>query len=128
MKFRSSYETEYTPETGFANGYKLVNGVFLHGKVEAHFGNHDGTVIAPEDIEPFKVLMNGGKGINGLKVEVEGYPGETLLYAWPSTMGVPLIVNPGFEMLRFCGMIVDKDDARGVKYAKKCFADKRQIF
>ncbi len=27
MKFRSSYETEYTPETGFANGYKLVNGV-----------------------------------------------------------------------------------------------------
>jgi hypothetical protein len=85
-------------------------------------------VIAPEDIEPFKVLMNGGKGINGLKVEVEGYPGDTLLYAWPSTMGVPLIVNPGFEMLRFCGMIGDKDDARGVKYAKKCFAGKRQIF
>lgn len=25
-------------------------------------------------------------------------------------------------------MIVDKDDARGVKYAKKCFASKQQIF
>lgn len=61
-------------------------------------------------------------------LRVETGPGEPLLYVWPATIGVPLVANPGFEMLRFCGMIVDKDDARGVKYAKKCFGDKRQIF
>ena len=118
MKFRT-HNTDPSPD------FYLVCGVYFHGKVEEAIG-YDCVEISKDDSAPFKLLVNDGKGIEGMKVEVEGYDGETVLYAWKSNMGVPLIANPPFESLWFRGLIVDINDAESVKHAKKCFKDKIQ--
>ena len=118
MKFRSCTATE--PESG----YVTVSGVYLHGKLERMMG-YDCVEIAEADTEPFKMLVK--KGIDGLKVELDGYPGEVLLYAWDRHMGVPLVANPPFSSLFFGGYLVASDDTEAVDYAKKQFDEKPYI-
>ena len=112
MKFRSVVSTE--PESG----YVTVNGVYLHGKLERMMG-YDCVEIAEDDTEPFKMLVE--KGINGLKVELEGYSGEVLLFAWDRHMGVPMVADPPFTSLFFGGYLVASDDPDAVVYAKNRF-------
>ena len=119
MKFRS---TNSDPN----DEYLVVCGVYLHGKISDEFGT-DTVHIAKDDAEPFRLMVNESKGIEGMKVEVEGYSGEAVLYAWKSNMGVPLVVNPSFEMLQFRGLIVDPSDKKKLADAKKKFKEKRQF-
>lgn len=119
MKFRS---TNSDPN----DEYLVVCGVYLHGKISEEFGI-DTVHIAKDDAEPFRLLVNESKGIEGMKVEVEGYSGDAVLYAWKSNMGVPLVANPSFEMLTFRGLIVDPSDKKMLADAKKKFKEKRQF-
>lgn len=119
MKFRS---TNRDPN----DEYLVVCGVYLHGKISEEFGT-DTVHIAKDDAEPFRLMVNESKGIEGMKVEVEGYSGDAVLYAWKSNMGVPLIANPSFEMLQFRGLIVDPSDKKMLADAKKKFKEKRQF-
>lgn len=119
MKFRS---TNSDPN----DEYLVVCGVYLHGKISEEFGT-DTVHIAKDDAEPFRLMVNESKGIEGMKVEVEGYSGDAVLYAWKSNMGVPLIANPSFEMLQFRGLIVDPSDKKMLADAKKKFKEKRQF-
>lgn len=119
MKFRSS-NSDPNDE------YFVVCGVYLHGKISEEFGT-DTVHIAKDDAEPFRLMVNESKGIEGMKVEVEGYSGDAVLYAWKSNMGVPLIANPSFEMLQFRGLIVDPSDKKMLADAKKKFKEKRQF-
>lgn len=119
MKFRSDYSE--------SKDYLVVCGVYFHGKIEDSLGT-DVALIAKADAEPFRLLVNESKGIEGMKVEVEGYSGDAVLYAWKSNMGVPLIVNPSFEMLMFRGLIVDPSDTEMLADAKEKFNEKRQVF
>ena len=119
MKFRS---TNSDPN----DEYLVVCGVYLHGKISDEFGT-DTVHIAKEDAEPFRLMVNESKGIEGMKVEVEGYSGDAVLYAWKSNMGVPLVANPSFEMLTFRGLIVDPSDKDMLADAKKKFKEKRQF-
>ena len=119
MKFRS---TNSDPN----DEYLVVCGVYLHGKISDEFGT-DTVHISKDDAEPFRLMVNESKGIEGMKVEVEGYSGEAVLYAWKSNMGVPLVVNPSFEMLQFRGLIVDPSDKKMLADAKKKFKEKRQF-
>ena len=106
--------------------YIPVNGVYLNGKVEEELG-YDCVAIFHTDADPFELLVNKSNGIDGLKVEVDGYPGETVLFAWKSNIGVPLVANPGFEMMWFRGLIVDPADTKSLEYAKRCFETKSQV-
>ena len=119
MLFRSALcdTTQYFPP---------VNGVYFHGKIEEALG-YDCVEIYRPDAEAFKLLVNDTKGVEGLKVEVYNYPGDAVLYAWQDSRGVPLVANPGFEMLWFRGLIVDPSDTEAVEYAKKQFAEKAQV-
>lgn len=119
MKFRS---TNSDPN----DEYLVVCGVYLHGKISDEFGT-DTVHISKDDAEPFRLMVNESKGIEGMKVEVEGYSGDAVLYAWKSNMGVPLIANPSFEMLQFRGLIVDPSDKKMLADAKKKFKEKRQF-
>ena len=119
MKFRS---TNSDPN----DEYLVVCGVYLHGKISDEFGT-DTVHIAKDDAEPFRLMVNESKGIEGMKVEVEGYSGDAVLYAWKSNVGVPLVANPSFEMLQFRGLIVDPSDKKMLADAKKKFKEKRQF-
>lgn len=119
MKFRS---TNSDPN----DEYLVVCGVYLHGKISDEFGT-DTVHIAKDDAEPFRLMVNESKGIEGMKVDVEGYSGDAVLYAWKSNMGVPLVANPSFEMLQFRGLIVDPSDTKMLADAKKKFKEKRQF-
>lgn len=110
-----------------SSDYIRVGGVYFHGKIEDSLGT-DIAFIAKTDAEPFRLLVNESDGIEGMKVEVEGYPGEAVLYAWKSYMGTPLVANPPFEMLMFRGLIVDPSDKDMLADAKEKFKDKRQCF
>lgn len=118
MKFRSDKSEP-------SKDYLVVCGVYLHGKISEALGN-DIVQISKDDAEPFRLMVNESKGIDGMKVEVEGYPGDAVLYAWKSNMGVPLVANPSFEMLQFRGLIVDPSDEKMLADAKKKFKEKRQ--
>lgn len=118
MRFRSS---NLPDDPGFVR----VNGVYFHGKV-AESIKYDCAEIAKQDAEPFRLLVNESAGIEGMKVEVEGYPGKTVLYAWKSFMGVPMVANPSVEMFMFRGLIVDADDSEALEYAKECFKERKQ--
>ena len=118
MKFRS---TNSDPN----DEYLVVCGVYLHGKISDEFGT-DTVHIAKDDAEPF-LMVNESKGIDGMKVEVEGYSGEAVLYAWKSLMGLPMVANPSFEMLQFRGLIVDPSDKNMLADAKKKFKEKIQF-
>jgi len=119
MKFRSS-------DNEPSDDYLVVCGVYLHGKIAAEFGT-DTVDIAKDDAEPFRLLVNESNGINGMKVEVEGYSGDAVLYAWKALMGLPMVANPSFEMLQFRGLIVDPSDKKMLADAKKKFKEKRQF-
>ena len=119
MKFRSSNSDPN-------DDYFVVCGVYLHGKISEEFGT-DTVHIAKDDAEPFRLMVNESKGIDGMKVEVEGYSGEAVLYAWKSLMGLPMVANPSFEMLQFRGLIVDPSDKKMLADAKKKFKEKRQF-
>ena len=119
MKFRSN-DNEPNP------GFLLVGGVYFHGKISRSFGN-DIVEIAKDDSEPFRLLVNESDGIEGMKVEVEGYPGKAVLYAWKCTMGVPMVANPSFENLTFRGLIVDPSDTESLDDAKQKFNERRQF-
>lgn len=119
MKFRSSNSEP-------SDDYLVVCGVYLHGKISEALGN-DIVQISKDDAEPFRLMVNESKGIDGMKVEVEGYPGDAVLYAWKSNRGVPLVANPSFEMLQFRGLIVDPSDEKMLADAKKKFKEKRQV-
>ena len=106
--------------------YLNVCGVYFHGKISEAFGN-DLVQISKDDAEPFRLLVNESKGINGMKVEVEGYSGDAVLYAWKALMGLPMVANPSFEMLQFRGLIVDPSDKKMLADAKKKFKEKRQF-
>ena len=118
MKFRSD-------DSEPSKDYLVVCGVYLHGKISDEFGT-DTVHIAKDDAEPFRLMVNESKGIDGMKVEVEGYSGDAVLYAWKSNMGVPLVANPSFEMLMFRGLIVDPNEKDMLEDAKKKFKEKRQ--
>lgn len=119
MKFRSN-SNEPNPD------FLLVCGVYFHGKISETFGD-DVAEIAKDDSEPFRLLVNESDGIEGMKVEVEGYPGEAVLYAWKCTMGVPMVANPSFESLMFRGLIVDPSDTDYLDDAKKKINERRQM-
>lgn len=117
---------KFSPIKDDSIGFKHVNGVYFAGSLQQKLCT-DLVDISEVDIDLFKVLINGGNGINGLSVEVEGFDGDAVLYAWKSNRGVVMICNPGFEALWFRGFIVDKSDKDAVEYASKCFEEKRQI-
>ena len=119
MKFRSS-------DNEPSDDYLVVCGVYLHGKISAEFGT-DTVDIAKDDAEPFRLLVNESNGIKGMKVEVEGYSGDSVIYAWKALMGLPMVANPSFEMLQFRGLIVDPSDKKMLADAKKKFKEKRQF-
>ena len=119
MKFRSSNSEE-------SDDYFVVCGVYLNGKISDEFGT-DTVHIAKADAEPFRLMVDESKGIDGMKVEVEGYSGEAVLYAWKALMGLPMVANPSFEMLMFRGLIVDPSDKEMLADAKKKFKEKRQF-
>lgn len=119
MKFRSSNSEP-------SDDYLVVCGVYLHGKISDALGN-DIVQISKDDAEPFRLMVNESKGIDGMKVEVEGYPGDAVLYAWKSNMAVPLVANPSFEMLMFRGLIVDPSEKEFLDDAKKKFNENRQF-
>ncbi|MBR6891991.1 MAG: hypothetical protein IKN15_01860 [Bacteroidaceae bacterium] len=119
MKFRSDYSEE-------SKDYLVVWGVYFHGKIEKALGT-DIALIAKADAEPFRLLVNESDGIDRMKVEVEGYPGKAVLYAWKASMGLPMVANPSFEMLQFRGLIVDPSDKKMLADAKKKFKEKRQF-
>lgn len=119
MKFRSDYNEQ-------SNDYLVVCGVYFHGKIEDSLGT-DVALIAKADSEPFRLLVNESNDINGMKVEVEGYSGDAVLYAWKALMGLPMVANPSFEMLHFKGLIVDPSDKKMLADAKKKFKEKRQF-
>lgn len=119
MKFRSENSE---PSKDYLN----VCGVYLHGKISDALGN-DIVQISKDDAEPFRLMVNESKGIDGMKVEVEGYSGDAVLYAWKSNMAVPLVANPSFEMLMFRGLIVDPSDKKMLADAKKKFKEKKQF-
>ena len=119
MKFRSD---KSEPSKDYLN----VCGVYLHGNISNALGN-DIVQIAKDDAEPFRLMVNESKGVDGMKVEVEEYFGEAVLYAWKSNMGVPLVANPSFEQLMFRGLIVDPSDKKMLADAKKKFKEKRQF-
>lgn len=118
MKFRSD---KGEPSKDYLN----VCGVYLHGKISEALGN-DNVQISKEDAVPFRLMVNESKGIDGMKVEVEGYSGEAVLYAWKSNMAVPLVANPSFEQLMFRGIIVDQSEKELLDDAKQKFKEKRQ--
>ena len=105
--------------------YLLVTGVYFHGKLEDAIG-YDCVEISKADADPFRLLVNESTGIDGMRVDVDGY-GKALLYAWKSNMGIPLVCNPPFESLWFHGLIVDPGDTKSIEYAKKCFAQKKEL-
>lgn len=119
MKFRSDNSE---PSKDYLN----VCGVYFHGKISEELGN-DIVQISKDDAEPFRLMVNESKGIEGMKVEVEGYSGEAVLYAWKSNMGLPMVANPSFEMLQFRGLIVDPSDKKMLADANKKFKEKRQF-
>lgn len=119
MKFRSGNSE---PSKDYLN----VCGVYFHGKIADAFGN-DIVQISKDDAEPFRLLVNESDGIDGMKVEVEGYPGEAVLYAWKANMGLPMVANPSFEMLLFRGLIVDPSEKELLDDAKEKFKEKRQV-
>lgn len=119
MKFRSDNSE---PSKDYLN----VCGVYFHGKISEALGN-DLVQISKDDAVPFRLLVNESKGINGMKVEVEGYSGDAVLYAWKALMGLPMVANPSFEMLQFRGLIVDPSDEKMLADAKKKFKEKRQF-
>ena len=106
--------------------YLNVCGVYFHGKISEAFGN-DLVQISKDDVEPFRLMVNESEGIKGMKVEVEGYSGDAVLYAWKALMGLPMVANPSFEMLQFRGLIVDPSDKKMLADAKKKFKEKRQF-
>lgn len=107
--------------------YLVVCGVYFHGKIEDSLGT-DIALIAKADAEPFRLLVNESNGIEGMKVDVEGYSGEAVLYAWKALMGLPMVANPSFEMLQFRGLVVDQSDTEMLADAKEKFNEKRQFF
>ena len=119
MKFRSGNSE---PSKDYIN----VCGVYLHGNISNALGN-DIVQILKDDAEPFRLMVNESKGIDGMKVEVEGYSGDAVLYAWKSNMAVPLVANPSFEMLMFRGLIVDPSEKEFLDDAKKKFNENRQF-
>lgn len=119
MKFRSENSE---PSKDYLN----VCGVYFHGKISDALGN-DIVQILKDDAEPFRLMVNESKGIDGMKVEVEGYSGDAVLYAWKSNMAVPLVANPSFEMLMFRGLIVDPSEKEFLDDAKKKFNENRQF-
>lgn len=119
MKFRSDYNEQ-------SKDYLVVCGVYFHGKIEDSLGT-DIALIAKADSEPFRLLVNESNGIKGMKVEVEGYSGDAVLYAWKALMGLPMVANPSFEMLQFRGLIVDPSDKKMLADATKKFKEKRQF-
>lgn len=119
MKFRSDNSEP-------SKDYLVVCGVYLHGEIAKTLGT-DTVNIAKDDAEPFRLMVNESKGIEGMKVEVEDYSGDAVLYAWKSKMGVPLVANPSFEQLMFRGLIVDPNDKVMLEDAKKKFKEKRQM-
>lgn len=119
MKFRSDNSE---PSKDYLN----VCGVYLHGKISDALGN-DIVQISKDDAEPFRLMVNESNGIDGMKVEVEGYSGEAVLYAWKALMGLPMVANPSFEMLQFRGLIVDPSDKKMLADAKQKFKEKRQF-
>lgn len=119
MKFRSGNSE---PRKDYLN----VCGVYFHGKISDAFGN-DIVHISKDDAEPFRLMVNESTGIDGMKVEVEGYSGDAVLYAWKSNMGVPLVANPSFEQLMFMGIIVDPSDKKMLADAKMKFKEKSQF-
>ena len=119
MKFRSENSE---PSKDYLN----VCGVYFHGKISDALGN-DIVQILKDDAEPFRLMVNESKGIDGMKVEVEGYSGDAVLYAWKSNMDVSLVANPSFEMLMFRGLIVDPSEKEFLDDAKKKFNENRQF-
>lgn len=106
--------------------YLVVCGVYFHGKIEDSLRT-DIALIAKADAEPFRLLVNESNGIEGMKVDVEGYSGYAVLYAWKADMGLPMVANPSFEMLQFRGLVVDPSDKKMLADAKKKFKEKRQF-
>lgn len=119
MKFRSGNSE---PSKDYLN----VCGVYLHGNISNALGN-DIVQILKDDSVPFRLMVNESKGIDGMKVDVEGYSGEAVLYAWKANMGVPLVANPSFEQLMFRGLIVDPSEKELLDDAKTKFKEKRQF-
>lgn len=119
MRFRASGEST-------DDDYELASGIYLHGQLEEKFG-YDIAEIRSSDIDTFKLLVERESGIDGLKVELDGYDGTALLYAWPSLLGKPMIANPPFSAMMYRGLIVDDKDSESVKYAKQCLAERRGI-
>ena len=119
MKFRSGNSE---PSKDYLN----VCGVYLHGKISEALGN-DIVQISKDDAVPFRLMVNESNGIDGMKVDVEGYSGEAVLYAWKSNMGTPLVANPSFEQLMFRGLIVDQSEKELLDDAKTKFKEKRRF-
>ena len=106
-------------------GFLPVNGVYFHGLASTVLA-YDCVEISREYAGTFRTRANSPEGIEGMPVEVEGYPGNTVLYAWRYEQA-DSPWDGRFESTWFRGMIVDASAADDVEYARRCFAERCQM-
>ena len=97
-----------------ADKWHGIGGLYLHGKVEEHFG-YDIVAVSVDDYEELRTASEEGR--DGVECEVEGYPGKTLLFMWKANQTM-------FKYEFYRGFIVDADDKESVDYAREKFNEK----
>ena len=94
--------------------WKVVDGIYLHGKVEDFFG-YDIAVVAKDDLEELRTASKEGR--DGVECQVDGYRGKTLLFVWKAERDL-------FPAEFYRGFIVDAEDEEAVKHARAKFNEK----
>ena len=120
--------------------WKVVGGIYLHGKVEDFFG-YDIVAVAKDDLEELKnapkkmaevseklrqAAEQGPEELEKAKkdtpdfieCQVDGYQGKTLLFVWKAEQDI----FPAADFYR--GFIVDAEDEEAVKHARAKFNEK----
>ena len=95
--------------------WKVVGGIYLHGKVEDFFG-YDIVAVAKDDLEELQTAAKEGR--DGVECQVDGYQGKTLLFVWKADQDI----FPAADFYR--GFIVDAADEEAIKHARAKFNEK----
>lgn len=94
--------------------WKVVGGIYLHGKVEDFFG-YDIVAVVKDDLGELRAASKEGR--DGVECQVDGYRGKTLLFVWKAEQDL-------FPAEFYRGFIVDAEDEEAVKHARAKFNEK----
>ena len=98
------------------DGYKFLNGLYFHGIVEKSVG-FDCVEIDEDNFKSFNEMLEKNGSIFNLPVNVNGYNGIPVLFAWKSNH------HPNF----YRGLIVESSNVDDVEFAISHFKRQSQM-